>query len=118
MYTQTSGVPQQGVSVDPPVRGACTHLALLLDGLLARLALRPALLPVALLGGDPRQVRVVDALHALRLPGRGAPGGQHVQRDAQLRRHPDGFGLVEVGGHTQPLPICTSLWSVCVCVCV
>ena len=83
----------------PPVRGTCPHLALLLDGLLARLALLCALLLVALLGGDPRQVRVVDALHALSLLGREAPGGQHIQGDAQLQRHPDGLGLV-VGGDT------------------
>lgn len=74
------------------------HLALLLDGLLPGPPLLSALLLVAGLRGDARQVRVVDPGHSLRLPGSEASVGQHIQGDARLTGHADGLRLWCAGG--------------------
>lgn len=65
------------------------HLAFVLDGLFPCSPLLFALLPVARLGGDPRQVRVVDPRHALGLLGGQASGRKDVQRDTRFTGHTD-----------------------------
>lgn len=64
-------------------------LAFVLDGLFPCSPLLFALLPVARLGGDPRQVRVVDPRHALGLLGGQASGRKDVQRDTRFTGHTD-----------------------------
>lgn len=90
VYFSFGSVAVKGFGNIDALGGAfASHLALLLDGLLPRLPLLPALLLVARLRADAGQVRVVDAGHSLCLLGGQTSPGKNLQRDARPARHAD-----------------------------